>query len=80
MAALGVNSIPAKFNALIDCIGPVENNGILVQSRDGVEKPFFSFMLDWRCCAMSYAHCWVCLLAVVEVNNVLQSKVITCST
>ena len=62
MVSLGINSIPAKFNTLNYCIGPVENQDLFTQAWDGVEKTYFAFMNKWKCCNMSYAHCGVCAM------------------
>jgi len=62
MVSLGINSIPAKFNALNFCIGPVENQDLFTRAWDGVEKTYFAFMNKWKCCNMSYAHCGTCAL------------------
>jgi hypothetical protein len=60
MVSFGVNSIHAKFNTLDSGIGPVENKYLYLQSWNSVEQTFLAAMLDWKCCAMFYAHCTVC--------------------
>ena len=62
MVSFGVTSIPAKFNTLNYCIGPVENCDLYVQSWDGVKATWYALMNDWKCCALSYQHCRVCAL------------------
>ncbi len=60
--SLGVNSIPAKYNTLNYCIGPVENMVLFSQSWDGSKGTFLAILRDWKCCHMSYAHCKTCPL------------------
>jgi len=62
LISLGVNSIPARFNTLNYCIGPVENQDLFTQGWDGVKRTFLAVFRDWKCCHMSYAHCQVCPL------------------
>jgi hypothetical protein len=62
LISLGVNSIPAKFNTLNYCIGPVENMDMFSQSWDGVKRTFLAVMRTWRCCSMAYNHCKTCPL------------------
>ena len=62
MVSFGITSIPAKFNTLNYCIGPVENCDLYSQSWEGVKSTWYAFMKDWKCCPMSYAHCRVCAL------------------
>ena len=62
LISLGVNSIPARFNTLNYCIGPVENQDLFTQGWDGVKRTFVAVFRDWKCCHMSYAHCQVCPL------------------
>ena len=62
MVSFGINSIPAKFNTLNYCVGPVENADIYVKSWDGVQATWYAFMTKWKCCDLSYAHCRVCAL------------------
>ena len=38
--SFGVNSIPAKYNTLIYCIGPIENQDLYSHSGDGVKRTF----------------------------------------
>ena len=79
MVSFGINSIPAKFNTLNYCIGPVENGDLYIKSWDGVESTWYAIMLKWKCCQLSYAHCRVCALishfrAVPEVVKSLATK------
>lgn len=62
MVSFGITSIPARFNTLNYCIGPVENCDLYVQAWDGVQATWYSLMNAWKCCAMSYQHCRVCAL------------------
>ena len=62
MVSFGITSIPARFNTLNYCIGPVENCDLYVQGWDGVQATWYSLMNAWKCCAMSYQHCRVCAL------------------
>ena len=59
MVSFGITSIPAKFNTLNYCIGPVENCDLYSQSWEGVKSTWYAFMKDWKCCPMSYVHCRV---------------------
>ena len=72
MVSFGINSIPAKFNTLNYCIGPVENGDIYIKSWDGVESTWYDIMLKWKCCQLSYAHCRVC--ALISVVKSLATK------
>jgi hypothetical protein len=79
MVSFGINSIPAKFNTLNYCIGPVENCDIFVQSWEGVSATWYSLMNDWKCCPMSYEDCRVCALISqfkiqADVAKSLQTK------
>jgi hypothetical protein len=79
MVSFGITSIPAKFNTLNYCIGPVENCDLFVQSWGGVKATWYALMNDWTCCAMSYQHCGVCALishfrAQPDVKTSLQTK------
>jgi hypothetical protein len=62
MLSFGITSIPAQFNTLNYCIGPVENCDLYTQSWDGVKTTWNALMKNWICCDMSYAHCRVCAL------------------
>jgi hypothetical protein len=79
LVSLGVNSIPAKFNTLNYCIGPVENQDLYSQAWDGVKRTFLAIMRDWKCCHVSYAHCKTCPLvthfrAVLAVDEAVQTE------
>ena len=62
MVSFGITSIPAQFNTLNYCIGPVENCDLFIQSWDGVKSTWYAFMNDWKCCGMAEADCRVCAL------------------
>jgi hypothetical protein len=81
MVSFGITSIPAKFNTLNYCIGPVENCDLYTQSWDGVKSTWYALMNDWKCCDMSYQHCGVCALisqfrAQPDVKTSLETKVL----
>jgi len=62
MLSFGITSIPAQFNTLNYCLGPVENCDLYTQSWDGVKTTWNALMKNWLCCDISYAHCLVCAL------------------